>query len=254
MSALRSIVDRVIPGQEVKIEAGADAFFHALSVSRRRFVIREVAENDTVSLSALANRLAAAESEHASDVEGITERERKRCYVSLYQTHLPRLAEVGLIDYDSDENEAHATPQTIAAADVLEEMEAAMASRPLPTPPDPEAKVEDVGMDDVFTLLKNERRRHVISLLADVEAGGRVTLDWLATTVAEIENGDPETGITSQERKRPYTAIYQHHLPKLSEMGFVGWVGRGPITVTDRIAWLHNVMLVGEARLSGGAA
>ena len=254
MSALRTIVERVIPGGDPALDKDADAFFHALSVFRRRFVIREAAAKQTVTLSALANDLAVEESPAASTAADITERERKRCYVSLYQTHLPRLDETGLIDYDGDENEVRATRETATAADILDEMETAMAERPLPKPHDPEAEVEAVGMDDVFTLLKNERRRHVISLLADVEAGRRVTLDWLATNVAEIETGHPEGGVTSKERKRPYTALYQSHLPRFTAKGFVHWVGRGPITVTDRIAWLHHVMLVGEARLNGGAA
>jgi len=56
-----------------------------------------------VEFSELANELAAWE--NGVDVDEITERQRKRVYVSLYQTHIPKLEEAGIVSYDADSGE-----------------------------------------------------------------------------------------------------------------------------------------------------
>ncbi|SEO22561.1 hypothetical protein SAMN04487948_101195 [Halogranum amylolyticum] len=79
-----------------------DALFQILGNSRRRFIIRHLYRtNDPVDLKELA-RLIAAE-EEGTTPEALTDEERQRVYVSLYQTHLPTLTESGLIEYDESE-------------------------------------------------------------------------------------------------------------------------------------------------------
>ena len=78
--------------------------FDLLSSSRRRFVLQYLSQHEgPVPFSELANELAAWEND--TDVEEITERQRKRVYVSLYQTHIPKLEEAGVVDYDPDSGE-----------------------------------------------------------------------------------------------------------------------------------------------------
>lgn len=78
-----------------------DLVFDLLSSPRRRFVLYYLrSEAESMQLTDLADEVAAWEYE--STVEELTEQERKRAYVSLYQTHVPKLAEAGLIDYDPD--------------------------------------------------------------------------------------------------------------------------------------------------------
>lgn len=78
--------------------------FDLLSSSRRRFVLQYLSRHEgPVPFSELANELAAWEND--TDVEDITERQRKRVYVSLYQTHIPKLEEAGIVDYDADAGE-----------------------------------------------------------------------------------------------------------------------------------------------------
>ena len=78
--------------------------FDLLSSSRRRFVLQYLTQHEgPVPFSELANELAAWENN--TDVEDITERQRKRVYVSLYQTHIPKLEEAGVVDYDADSGE-----------------------------------------------------------------------------------------------------------------------------------------------------
>ena len=84
--------------------------FDLLSSSRRRFVLQYLSQQEgAVPFSELANELAAWEND--TDVEDITERQRKRVYVSLYQTHIPKLEEAGVVDYDADSGDVRLTSQ-----------------------------------------------------------------------------------------------------------------------------------------------
>lgn len=78
-----------------------DVVFDILSSPRRRYVLYYLRQTgEPVQLTDLAEQVAAWENE--TDPSEITEQERKRVYVSLYQTHIPRLDEVGIVDYDQD--------------------------------------------------------------------------------------------------------------------------------------------------------
>lgn len=78
-----------------------DVVFELLSSPRRRYILYYLRQSDEpVELTTLAEQVAAWENE--TDVDTITEQERKRVYVSLYQTHVPRLDEAGVIEYDKD--------------------------------------------------------------------------------------------------------------------------------------------------------
>lgn len=75
-----------------------DDIFGILRNRRRRYVLEYLGEHDGVTeLSDLAEALANCESENE---EYITYRDRKRAYVSLYQTHLPKLDRAGVIEYN----------------------------------------------------------------------------------------------------------------------------------------------------------
>lgn len=78
-----------------------DVVFDILSSPRRRYVLYYLRTTDgPIKLTDLAEQVAAWENE-TSPAE-ITEQERKRVYVSLYQTHIPRLDEAGIVEYDKD--------------------------------------------------------------------------------------------------------------------------------------------------------
>jgi hypothetical protein len=79
-----------------------DELFQILSNSRRRHIIYYLSEADEpLSLKRLATMIAAAESD--TPESEITSEERQRVYISLYQTHLPKLEETGVVTYDEDE-------------------------------------------------------------------------------------------------------------------------------------------------------
>lgn len=80
---------------------GHDDVFDVLSNQRRRHVIEELDRDPDLTLSALAEQLAAIEEDCAPD--RVTTDERKRVYISLYQTHLPALDEAGVLDFEGRE-------------------------------------------------------------------------------------------------------------------------------------------------------
>jgi uncharacterized protein YjiS (DUF1127 family) len=74
---------------------------HLLQNQRRRRSLRYLREADgQVRLSDLAETIAATEND--TTVEQLRYEERKRVYISLYQLHLPKLADAGVVDYDAD--------------------------------------------------------------------------------------------------------------------------------------------------------
>jgi hypothetical protein len=69
-------------------------------------------------LTTLASQVAAWE--YDTDVDDLTEQERKRVYVSLYQTHIPHLHDAGVVEYDKDSGEVALKPDAKAVDNYLE--------------------------------------------------------------------------------------------------------------------------------------
>lgn len=86
-------------GNEEDRELPLDVIFHTLKNSRRRHVLRYLMENGGRStLSSLAERIAAIE--NGIPEQRLTSDQRKRVYVGLYQCHLPKMDDVGVIEYN----------------------------------------------------------------------------------------------------------------------------------------------------------
>lgn len=101
-------------------ELSQDVIFDVLSSSRRRYVLYYLSQRDEpVELPSLAEEVAAWETETA--VEDLSSQERKRVYVSLYQTHIPKLEEVGLVDYDQDSGDVDLTERSSQIQSFLRE-------------------------------------------------------------------------------------------------------------------------------------
>lgn len=83
----------------------------------------------------------------------------------------------------------------------------------------------------LFNALANHRRR--FALYACEQAGGHISLSDLATQVAAWEYDKELEAITSNERKRVYTSLQQHHLSTLEDAGLVDVEG-DQISLTDR--------------------
>ncbi|MFC4549530.1 MULTISPECIES: DUF7344 domain-containing protein [Halorussus] len=82
-------------------ELSQDEVFEVLKSPRRRYALyylrREGGEAD---LSDLTEQVAAWENE--TTPAALSTEQRKRVYISLYQTHLPKLDEANIVEYDRD--------------------------------------------------------------------------------------------------------------------------------------------------------
>lgn len=87
-----------------------DTVLKVLSNRRRRETIRYLKSTDGEAVVRdIARQVAAWENE--VDVDAVTYDQRKRVYTSLHQSHLPRLARDGFIDYDRNRGTVSLTPE-----------------------------------------------------------------------------------------------------------------------------------------------
>lgn len=85
-----------------------DTVFDLLSSARRRYILYYLRrEGGSASINELAAQIAAWENGVAR--EELTSQDEKRVYVSLYQTHVPKLEDQGIIEYDSQSGEVTLT-------------------------------------------------------------------------------------------------------------------------------------------------
>lgn len=84
-------------------EISLDVIFNTLSNKRRRLAIEFLRRKDkSTDLSELSEHIAAVEND--KPVAEVTTSERKRVYISLYQAHIPKMEDVGILDFEQDRN------------------------------------------------------------------------------------------------------------------------------------------------------
>ena len=109
----------------------ADERFHLLQNERRRSVIRYLrnaesdAEDGRVWMRDVAEQVAAWE--HDTTVAGLSSTERQRVYIPLYQNHLPKLDEAGVIEYNQSRGVVVPTERVERLAEFVEGSDAADA-------------------------------------------------------------------------------------------------------------------------------
>lgn len=97
-----------------------DVVFDLLSSARRRYVLSYLQQDGgTVDFGTLAKHVAAWENDTA--VEELTNQEQKRVYVSLYQTHIPKLEDAGIVNYDQERGTVTLTEDAVALEPYLQE-------------------------------------------------------------------------------------------------------------------------------------
>lgn len=86
-------------GREQDATLPKDLIFELLKSSRRRELLEFLDRNDgRTTLSDAAEHIAAEE--NGIDVPQLSSQERKRVYIALYQIHLPKLDDAGVVDYE----------------------------------------------------------------------------------------------------------------------------------------------------------
>jgi len=78
-----------------------DVVFEILKNPRRRQVVQQLRDHGETDLGDLAEFIAADEND--TTVEALSADERKRVYIGLYQTHLPKMDDAGVVAYDQDQ-------------------------------------------------------------------------------------------------------------------------------------------------------
>jgi DNA-binding transcriptional ArsR family regulator len=131
--------------ESTSAELTPDTVFSVLSNERRRQVLRHLHDRGGSNVRELSQQLAAWEND--VQPEAVTYKQRKRVYTSLHQTHLPALAEAGVVDYDRDRG----TVRLTARASVLDEYLATDVGEP--SPPWPAVYLGIAAVGTVSTLL-----------------------------------------------------------------------------------------------------
>ena len=89
-------------------ELSRDLVFDILSSPRRRYMLYYLHRaGEPVSIQELSAQIAAWEND--VPVDELTSQQQKRVYVSLYQTHIPKLEEAGIAEYDQEEGTVRLT-------------------------------------------------------------------------------------------------------------------------------------------------
>lgn len=78
----------------------ASVVFDMLSNVRRRYLLQYLRSASEMPVRELSRRIAARE--NGVDPAAVTSPQRKRVYTALHQTHLPRLEEFDVVEYDRD--------------------------------------------------------------------------------------------------------------------------------------------------------
>jgi hypothetical protein len=87
--------------EETQEKLSRDLVFDVLKNRRRRYALHYLRRaDDSVQLSELAEQVAAWENDIA--VDAISAAERKRVYTALYQSHLPKLDDAGIVEYNQN--------------------------------------------------------------------------------------------------------------------------------------------------------
>lgn len=98
----RSLVERLFGAQPPTVSGiDPDGLFALLSSARRRRALLVLHIDGALSIRDLAG--VQGGNEESTPPDQLTDKQYKRHYVSLYQTHLPRLEAAGLVTIDGDD-------------------------------------------------------------------------------------------------------------------------------------------------------
>ena len=97
-------------GAEPTAEISEDDLFDVLANQRRRFAVHLLKHdsNDTVEIGEMAEQIAAWE--NGIDTAEISSSERKRVYTALQQSHLPKMDDAGVVEFNKARGVVEPTP------------------------------------------------------------------------------------------------------------------------------------------------
>ncbi|MDB2271250.1 hypothetical protein PM032_09480 [Halorubrum ezzemoulense] len=97
-------------GAEPTTQVSEDELFDVLANQRRRFAVHLLKreEADRIEIGDMAEQIAAWE--NGTDMAEITGDERKRVYTALQQSHLPKMDDAGVVEFNKDRGIVEPTP------------------------------------------------------------------------------------------------------------------------------------------------
>jgi len=103
-----------------EVDVSENALFEVLANRRRRYAIHMIErDGGPIELGAMAERIAAWENDQR--LAEVTSTERKRVYTALQQLHLPKMDEVGVVEFDKDRGTVEPT-EALSEVDVYAEI------------------------------------------------------------------------------------------------------------------------------------
>ena len=97
-------------GTEPTTELSENELFDVLANQRRRFAVHLLKReaDDSIAIGDMAEQIAAWE--NGIDTAEITGNERKRVYTALQQSHLPKMDDAGVVEFNKDRGVVEPTP------------------------------------------------------------------------------------------------------------------------------------------------
>lgn len=121
MSTRTTIDDASTETTDGSLSIAKDDLFHLLQNGRRRAALRYFAaqpEREEFDMRTLAEEIAAWE--NGIPVQQLDSDQRQRVYIALYQSHLPKLDDLGVIEYNQSRGTIEPTPLVDEVVQYLE--------------------------------------------------------------------------------------------------------------------------------------
>lgn len=118
---LSAIQEKLRPdtGNPPHAQSDVDTIADILSNHRRRHTIYHIDTHGTTSISSLAEHIA----KHETDTPPVTATERKRVYISLYQSHLKKLDRATIINWHKNRGKIHPASDLAAYSELAAYLE-----------------------------------------------------------------------------------------------------------------------------------
>lgn len=101
---------------EPELDLSPPEVYSVLSSERRRLAIRVLAENGAMTHARLAEEIGARE--HDTEPDALGSQQRKRIYIGLYQCHLEKLIDAGLVKWERTDGLVRPTDRLETVADI----------------------------------------------------------------------------------------------------------------------------------------
>lgn len=113
------------------------------------------------------------------------------------------------------------------------------------------------SIDEIFTILSDSRRRHVLSILMD--HGEELTISQLAEKVASRDNGPPRNEVPNKKSQfrsevpedrvtRITTSLHHADIPKMDQVGLVEFdPAHNTIRATEHVNQMEHLLALAQS-------